>query len=289
MVAGVSYSFSSALSPPGLSCVNEPSHSRLAALFSWSPHEPRAVEGALAAGDDALGGGPGGAGEALARDVAVDADVVDEGVEAAVVLLVAHEAEDQQAHGGVVEVGAEGVQHVHLGGAHAILVEGVVADRHDHGVDLESRRRRCGGRCRGCWYGCGCRGGGSGGGVWMGGRQRERGPAEVHAGSRGGDPGRRGGVDGQVRGRDAELLGAAPEAGDDGALHAQGEGRLGAGIRVEDARARVCGLCHLVLCCAIVVAVVVTVTVAATTTVTVTAAGWQGLKRRGVVGEMGED
>ena len=61
-------------------------------------------------------------------------------------------------------------------------------------------------------------------------RQRERGPAEIDAGSRVCYPRRGGGVDGQVRGRDPEFLGPAAEAGDDGAFHAQGEGRLGAGV-----------------------------------------------------------
>lgn len=119
------------------------------------PNKPRPVELPRSAVNGALPRGPAGAGERLARDVAVDVDVAHEGVEGGVVLLVAHEAQDEQAQGGRVEVGGEVVQHVHLGRPHRVLVEGVVADGHDHGVDLPGR---------GGWgLGLGCGGGGGGG------------------------------------------------------------------------------------------------------------------------------
>lgn len=102
---------------------------------SW-PDKPGAVQSALAAPHDTLLGFPGLAAQALAGDVAVNVDVLDQGLEAAVVELLADEAEDEQAHGRVVEVLGELVQHVHLGRPHRVLVERVVPDGHDHGVDL---------------------------------------------------------------------------------------------------------------------------------------------------------
>ena len=99
-----------------------------------SSRQPRAVQRAAQ-----LLGLPGVPLEALAADVAVEVDVLDERLERGVAALVADVAEDQQAHLDVVEVGAEGVQHVHLGAAHRVLVEGVVADGHDHGEERDAR------------------------------------------------------------------------------------------------------------------------------------------------------
>lgn len=118
--------------------------------------------------------------------MAVEVDVLDEGLEALVVLFLADEAEDEEAHVGVVEVLGELVQDMDLSAANSVLVEGVVADGHDHGVDEE--------------------------GVRVAGRpvrvrlgQGEGGVAKVDARGDVGDPGGDGVVNREVGGGDAEL------------------------------------------------------------------------------------
>lgn len=167
-----------------------PTAQRLPATCS-RPHKPRAVETSTLATHDPLLGRPGLPAQTLPRHVAVDVDVLDQSLQPAVVLLLADEAQDQQPHGHVVEVARELVQHVHLGGAHRVLVEGVVADGHDHGVYLVGGRRRGRGR--------------AGDEVRVCGGQGQGGVPEVDARRRLGDPRRLRRVDGEVGGGDAEL------------------------------------------------------------------------------------
>lgn len=155
---------------------------------SSGPRKPLGIQLTLnvgAANDKTLSRSPVLAGEALLGDFAVKVDVGDEGIDTLVVLLLADEVEDEQAHGGVVEVGGELVQDVDLGTADGVLVEGVVADGHDHGEDVE--------------------GGVGAGTVRVRLRQSKGGVAEVDARGDGGDPRRVGVVDGEVGGGDAEL------------------------------------------------------------------------------------
>lgn len=142
--------------------------------------------GALSRG---RGGFPGISGEAPPGDIAVEPDVGNEGIETAVVLFGADEAEDEEAHVGVVEVGGKGVQDMDLGAPDRVLVEGIVADGHDHGEEGK--------------FG----GGEVGGPVGMVGGQGEGGVAKVDARGGVGDPGSEGGVDGEVCGGDAKLRG----------------------------------------------------------------------------------
>lgn len=108
------------------------------------------------------------AGQTLLGDLAVKVDILDQGLEALIVLLLADKAQDQQAHMGVVKVGAELVQDMHLGAAHGVLVKRVISNRHDHREDEE----RVGGASA----------------VGVVGGQGERGVAKVHAGGDVGDP-----------------------------------------------------------------------------------------------------
>ena len=111
-----------------------------------SPHEPRPIQRAPGTAHDPLARRPGLARQALPRHVAVHADVLDQRLQAAVVPLVAHKAQNQEAHRAVVEVGRERAEDVHLGAAHRVLVERVVPDGHYHWVDLEGGgggRRLC--------------------------------------------------------------------------------------------------------------------------------------------------
>lgn len=66
--------------------------------------------------------------ETPGSDVAVDADVLDQGLEADVVVLGPDEAQDQQVERRAVEVARERVQDVDLHRPHRVLVVRVVAD-----------------------------------------------------------------------------------------------------------------------------------------------------------------
>lgn len=72
--------------------------------------------------------------------MAVEVDVVNQGLEALVVQLLADKAKNEQSHGDVVKVAGELVQDVDLCAADGVFVKWVVTDRHDHGEDGEGLR-----------------------------------------------------------------------------------------------------------------------------------------------------
>ena len=79
-------------------------------------------------------------------DITVDPDVLDQSLEADVVVLGPDEAQDQQVERRAVEVARERVQDVDLHRPYRVLVVRVVPDAQHRRVDLDGR---CAGLCAG--------------------------------------------------------------------------------------------------------------------------------------------
>lgn len=69
------------------------------------------------------------------RNLDIHPNILNQALHTHIIIFRPDEAQDADRHLAAVEVPPEVVQHVHLGAAHAILVEGVIADRHHHRVD----------------------------------------------------------------------------------------------------------------------------------------------------------
>lgn len=75
--------------------------------------------------------------QALLGDLNVDVDVLDQGLHAIIVLLLADPAGNQNTHVGVVKVLGELVQDMDFYATGVVLIEGVVANGQHHGVHHE--------------------------------------------------------------------------------------------------------------------------------------------------------